>query len=119
MTTQAGEGSPPPLPPSTNRGAGITGGGVSIDWLEFSSRLPTDEVRTQLSADAEDWLALKHGALGYRRGELNSRGARLLWDEDRPETHATLTGSACRYLSERDALALVEWVVQQGDGAGF
>jgi len=120
MTAELPQDTASDLPPSTNRGAGITTGGVSIDWMQFSSRLPVEEVRTRLSGgDADNWLRLERGALGYRKMEINSRQIELLWDEERPEVHARLRGAACRFLSERTALSLVQWVVDQGDGAGF
>lgn len=109
----------PPLPPSGNTGAEITGG-VGIDWIEFSTRLPLDAVRAHFSdGQADSWLPLEHGAHGYAHHELNDRHVSLLWDRKRPEVHVTLDGRACRLLSERDSLDLVGWVVRQGDGAGF
>ncbi|PKN82047.1 MAG: hypothetical protein CVU47_04610 [Chloroflexi bacterium HGW-Chloroflexi-9] len=120
MTTEDPQGSPPPLPPSTNRGAEITDGGVSIDWLEFSVQQPVEEVRARLSTwGPESWLALERGALGYRHMEISTRAIELLWDEDRPEVHVRLRGVACGLMTEAGTLALVEWVTSQGVGAGF
>ena len=120
MMPQAAHGSPPPLPPSTNRGAEITDGGVSIDWLEFSVQQPVEDVRARLSTwGPESWLSLERGALGYRHMEISTRAVELLWDEERPEVHVRLRGVACGLLTEADALGLVEWVTSQGVGAGF
>ena len=120
MTTGDALGSPPPLPPSTNRGAEITDGGVSIDWLEFSVQQPGEEVRARLSTwGPESWLSLERGALGYRHMEISTRAIELLWDEDRPEVHVRLRGVACGLMTEAGTLALVEWVTSQGVGAGF